>query len=382
MTPITTTNELRAFCERVSNAAFLTVDTEFMRESTYFPKLCLIQAATLDHSAIIDPLAEGLDLAPFLAVLGNESIVKVFHACRQDVEIFYKLGVLPKPMFDTQIAAMAAGYGDQVAYDALVRQELKIELDKGSRFTDWAHRPLSEQQLVYALGDVTHLARVYIKLKADLTAQGRFEWVSQEMSALLDESLYATAPEDAWRRLKPRKHSSKYMAVFAEVAAWRERTAIERDQPRGRVLKDEAIDEIATQTPNDPHGFDKLRAVSKGFGTSKFGMELIDIIKSCLKDPEKFAPKVEKREVQQPVPASVVELLKVLLKIKCEEEGVAPKLLANSADLEKIALDDMADVPALQGWRRKVFGEDALKLKRGELALVLNGPKVELVELD
>ncbi|WAC48692.1 ribonuclease D [Asticcacaulis sp. SL142] len=382
MSPITNTDELISFCELISKAPFITVDTEFMRETTYWPKLCLIQAASADHAAIIDPLAKDLDLQPFLDVLANPNILKVFHACRQDIEIFYNLGVLPAPVFDTQVAAMAAGYGDQVAYDSLVRQVLKVEIDKGSRFTDWSRRPLSEQQLTYALGDVTHLAKVYPKLKTSLEKVERFEWVSEEMKGLIDPSLYNTDPLDAWKRLRPRKSSSKYLAVFAQTAAWRERTAQERDQPRGRILKDEGIDEIATQLPTDPAAFDRMRSTPKGFGASKFGVELIEIIQAAIKEPEKFAPKMDKSAPPVQVPASVVELLKVLLRIRCEEEGVAPKLIATVAELEKIALDDNADVPSLQGWRRKVFGEDALRLKRGELALVLNGPKVELVELD
>jgi ribonuclease D len=382
MSPITNTKDLIAFCESIKTAPFITVDTEFMRETTYWPKLCLIQAASLDHAAIIDPMAKDLDLKPFLDLLADETIVKVFHACRQDMEIFYNLGVLPKPIFDTQVAAMAAGYGDQVAYDSLVRQKLKIDIDKGSRFTDWARRPLSEQQLHYALGDVTHLAQVYVKLSDRLRREGRLEWVSEEMKALVDPALYSTNPEDAWKRLRPRKTSTKYMAVFAQVAAWRERMAQERDSPRGRILKDEGVDEIATQMPTDAAAFDHLRSTSKGFGASKFGQELAEIIRSVVKNPEAYAPKVERSGPPVQVPASVVELLKVLLRIRCEEENVAPKLLATVADLEKIALDDDADVPALHGWRRKVFGEDALRLKRGELALVLNGVKVEVVELD
>ncbi|WP_040309527.1 ribonuclease D, partial [Asticcacaulis biprosthecium] len=235
MTPITNTNDLIAFCEAIKSAPFITVDTEFMRETTYWPKLCLIQAASEDHAAIIDPLAKSLDLKPFLDILADEKILKVFHACRQDMEIFVNLGTMPMPIFDTQVAAMAAGYGDQVAYDSLVRQKLKIDIDKGSRFTDWSRRPLSDQQLQYALGDVTHLAKLYPKLRDRLAREGRLEWVSAEMVDLCAPELYSTNPEDAWRRLRPRKSSVKYMAVFAQVAAWRERMAQERDMPRGRI---------------------------------------------------------------------------------------------------------------------------------------------------
>ena len=382
MTPITTTEALREFCARLASEPFITVDTEFMRETTYWPKLCLIQAASPTDAAIIDPLAEGIDLEPFLELLRDESILKVFHAARQDVEIFAKLGAMPRPMFDTQVAAMAAGFGDQVSYEALVRQMIRQEVDKGSRFTDWARRPLSEAQLVYALGDVTHLAALYPKLRDRLQKDGRLDWVMAEMGDLTDPALYDTDPEKAWKRLKPKKFSAKYLAPFVATAVWRERAAQERDQPRGRILKDEAIDEIAAQAPLDPDAFNRLRSVPKGFGASRLGLELIAELKRVMADPEAHAPKLERPAHNQPAPPSVVELLKVLLKAKSDNAGVATKLIANVADLEKIALDDNANVEALKGWRRQLFGEDALKLKRGEIALVLNGPRVEVVEIE
>ncbi|MBF0665886.1 MAG: ribonuclease D [Brevundimonas sp.] len=382
MTPITTTEALRDFCAKLANQPFITVDTEFMRETTYWPKLCLIQAASPTDAANIDPLAEGLDLEPFLALLRDESILKVFHAARQDVEIFAKLGAMPKPMFDTQVAAMAAGFGDQVSYESLVRQMLRQEVDKGSRFTDWARRPLSDAQLTYAMGDVTHLAALYPKLRDRLQKDGRLDWVMAEMGDLTDPALYDTDPEKAWKRLKPKKYSAKYLAAFKAVAVWRERAAQERDQPRGRILKDDAIDEIAAQAPTDPDAFNRLRSVPKGFGASRLGLELTEELKRALADPEAHAPKIERPSHNQPAPPSVVELLKVLLKAKSDNAGVAAKLLANVADLEKIALSDTADVNALKGWRRQLFGEDALKLKRGEIALVLNGPRVEVVEIE
>ncbi|MFN4092427.1 MAG: ribonuclease D [Brevundimonas sp.] len=382
MTPITTTEVLREFCALLANQPFITVDTEFMRETTYWPKLCLIQAASPTDAAIIDPLAEGLDMTPFLDLMRDESILKVFHAARQDVEIFVKLGAMPKPMFDTQVAAMAAGFGDQVSYEALVRQMLRQEVDKGSRFTDWARRPLSEAQLVYALGDVTHLAALYPKLRDRLQKEGRLDWVMAEMGDLTDPALYDTDPEKAWKRLKPKKFSAKYLAAFVATAQWRERSAQDRDQPRGRILKDEAIDEIASQTPTDPEAFNRLRSVPKGFGGSRLGIELAAELKRVLEDPEAHAPKLERPAHNQPAPPSVVELLKVLLKAKSDNAGVATKLIANVADLEKIALSDEADVDALKGWRRQLFGEDALKLKRGEIALVLNGARVEVVEIE
>jgi ribonuclease D len=382
MTPITTNDALADFCKAVASDPFIAVDTEFMRETTYWPKLCLIQAATPTHEAIIDPLAEDLDLTPFLDILRDPAIVKVFHAARQDTEIFVKLGAMPKPMFDTQVAAMAAGFGDQVSYDSLVRQMLKVDLDKGSRFTDWSRRPLSEAQLKYAIGDVTHLAALYPKLRDRLAKEGRLDWVTSEMEGLVDPDLYDTTPERAWKRLKPKKYSAKYLAAFKAVAVWREQAAQDRDQPRGRILKDDAIDEIATQAPLDIEAFNRLRSVPKGFGGSRLGLELIEELKRVMADPEAHAPKMERPAHNASAPPSVVELLKVLLKAKSDNAGVAAKLIANVADLEKIALSDSADVDALKGWRRQLFGEDALKLKKGEIALVLNGPRVEVVEIE
>jgi ribonuclease D len=382
MTPITTTAELAVFCDKLKGQPFVAVDTEFMRETTYWPKLCLIQAAAGSAEACIDPLAEGMDLEPFLDIMRDKSILKVFHAARQDVEIFNNLNAMPVPLFDTQVAGMAAGFGEQIAYDALVRQILKIELDKSSRFTDWARRPLSDNQLTYALADVTHLAALYPILRERLVKEGRLGWVTDEMANLTDPAIYDVEPENAWKRLRPRKHTSKYMAVYKAVAAWRERTAQTRDQPRGRILKDEAIDEVATQTPVDADQLDRLRSVPKGFSGSRFGPDLLAAIREALKDPEAYAPVVERnRTAPSPAAGAVVELLKVLLKARSEEAGVASKLIATVSDLEQIANDDDCDNAALKGWRREAFGEDALKLKRGELALVLDGARVRVVEV-
>ena len=382
MTLITATADLAAFCDRLEQAPFIAVDTEFMRETTYWPKLCLIQAAGGDVEASIDPLADGMDLSPFLKVLANPNIMKVFHAARQDLEIFNNLGVMPAPLFDTQIAAMAAGFGEQVAYDALVRQMLKVELDKSSRFTDWARRPLTQSQLDYALADVTYLAKLYPKLHDRLEAEGRLAWVSSEMQALGDPANYDVNPENAWKRLKPRKHAPKYLAVFKSVAAWRELTAQTRDQPRGRILKDDAIDEVATQAPVTADDLNRLRSVPKGFATSRFGPDLLDAVKTALAAPDSYAPVIEKPKANGGPPnGAVVELLKVLLKARSEDAGVASKLIATVSDLEKIASDDEAETPALEGWRRQAFGEDALKLKRGEIALVLDGGRVRAVEV-
>ncbi len=382
MTPITTTAELAAFCDKIKGQPFVAVDTEFMRETTYWPKLCLIQAAAPSAEACIDPLSEEMDLGPFLEIMRDETILKVFHAARQDVEIFNNLQAMPKPLFDTQVAGMAAGFGEQIAYDALVRQMLKIELDKSSRFTDWARRPLSDNQLTYALADVTHLAALYPMLRERLEKEGRLGWVTDEMADLTSPANYDVEPENAWKRLRPRRHTAKYLAVYKAVAAWRERTAQLRDQPRGRILKDEAIDEIATQAPTDADGLDRLRSVPKGFSGSRFGPDLVAAIREALRDPEAYAPVIEKtRMPASPAAGAVVELLKVLLKARAEEAGVASKLIATVSDLEQIANDDRADVGALKGWRFEAFGEDALRLKRGELALVLDGARVRVVEV-
>ena len=382
MTPITTTADLKAFCDKIRDQPFVAVDTEFMRETTYWPKLCLIQAAAATAEACIDPLAEGLDLEPFLEIMRDERILKVFHAARQDVEIFNNLNAMPRPLFDTQVAGMAAGFGEQIAYDALVRQMPKIELDKSSRFTDWARRPLSDNQLTYALADVTHLAALYPMLRERLEKEGRLAWVTDEMNDLTSPANYDVEPENAWKRLRPRKNNAKYLAVYRAVAAWRERTAQTRDQPRGRILKDEAIDEIATQGPTDADGLDRLRSVPKGFSGSRFGPDLIAAILEALRDPEAYAPVIEKtRHSASPAAGAVVELLKVLLKARAEESGVASKLIATVSDLEQIANDDESEVAALKGWRREAFGEDALRLKRGELALVLDGARVRVVEV-
>src|SRR3984957_14303182 len=294
MTPISTTDELSDYCQRLRGQPFVAVDTEFMRETTYWPKLCLIQAAAPGIEAVIDPLSDDLDLAPFLDVMRDTSIEKVFHAARQDVEIFHNLGAIPEPLFDTQIAGMAAGVGEQVAYDALARKILKVELDKSHRFTDWSRRPLSDAQLSYAIADVTHLAELYPILRARLEKAGRLSWVTEEMAAMGDPALYDVDPENAWRRLKPRKHSAKYLAVFRAVAAWRERTAQQRDQPRGRILKDEAIDELAAPAPTNAEGLNRLRSVPKGFAGSRYGPELMEAIGAALADAEAYAPKIER----------------------------------------------------------------------------------------
>lgn len=380
---ITTTEALKEACARLAREPFVAVDTEFLRENTYWPILCLIQAAGGETEIAIDPLAAGIDLSPFLALLADRAVLKVFHAPRQDLEIFHRLmgRTLPEPVFDTQTAAMALGLGDQIAYDSLVHALLKRHVDKSSRFTDWSRRPLSDKQLAYAVADVTHLRDLYPLIVERLAKRGRTGWVSEEMQALVDPAAYDTTPAHAWKRLKPRRYQKDYLAAFFAACTWREFFAQERDIPRGRVLKDDAIFEIAEQRPRTPEAMDQLRAVPKGFGRSKGGVQLLEAINGALDDPAGYAPRIDRPPPSPPGLGPIVELLKVLLRCECEQLGVAPRLIATVTDLEEIAASDDADVPALTGWRRDVFGEKALRLKRGEFGLVLKGGKVQVVPM-
>lgn len=382
MPVITDTESLAALCGAMASKPFVAIDTEFMRETTYWPKLCLLQAAAPGVEAVIDPLAEGIDLSPLTALLNNPKVTKVFHAARQDLEIFYHMtSQVPAPLFDTQIAAMAAGHGDSIAYDALVFAMLKKRIDKSSRFTDWSRRPLSEDQLAYALADVTYLREIYPALSGELKKQGRLDWVADEIESLRDPALYDTDPEAAWKRLKVRKTQRDYLIALQVATAWRERTAQTRNVPRGRVLKDDALYEIAEQRPRNAAAFDRLRAVPKGFGGSRHGAELAALLDKALSDPKAKAPAYERAPPQAPGAGPTVELLKVLLRREAELNNVAPRLIASVADLEAIAASDKADVPALTGWRREVFGERALALKHGKIALALENGKVTVADL-
>jgi ribonuclease D len=366
---ITTTDELASACSRLAAHPFVTVDTEFLRETTYYPKLCLIQIASPDEAVLVDPLAEGLDLAPFMGLMTDLNVVKVFHAARQDLEIVWMLGrVLPSPLFDTQVAAMVCGYGDSVGYEQLVNDLAKARIDKSSRFTDWSRRPLSEAQLVYAESDVTHLRDIYLALQADLAASGRESWVAEEMAVLNSPATYEVKPENAWQRLKGRLRKPKELAVLMELAAWREREAQHRDVPRQRVLKDDALMDIVQRAPRSTEALGELRSVPNGFERSRAGGEVLAAVERALALDPRTLPRLE-RERGRPSNAAVLDLLKVLLKATAEAERVAPKIIASTDDLEEIAADDAADVPALHGWRREIFGEKALALKNGSLAL-------------
>jgi len=374
---VTKTRELADLMKALAGDAFVTVDTEFIRDTTYWPKLCLIQIAGEDKEAIIDPLAKGLDLAPFFELMANQKITKVFHAARQDLEIFFhEVGALPAPMFDTQIAAMVCGFGDQVGYETLVRKVLDQALDKSSRFTDWSRRPLSDKQLNYALGDVTHLRPIYEELRRQVEEQDRAHWLEEELAVLTNPGTYQLDPEAAWKRLKIRTGNKRYLAILMEVAAWREREAQTRDVPRNRILKDDALMEIAAHAPKSENEISNLRGVPNGFGRSAAGKALLTAVAEGLETDPKSLPKVKRNE---PLPngiGALVALLKVLLKAKSEEHQVAPRMIATVADLEKIAADDEADVAALQGWRREIFGSAALELKHGKVALTIRKNKV------
>ncbi len=369
MNLISTTADLADACARLAQHTFVTVDTEFLRETTYYPKLCLIQLASPDEAVLVDPLAPELDLAPFFGLMVDEAVVKVFHAARQDLEIVWMLGrVLPTPLFDTQVAAMVCGYGDSVGYEQLANDLAKARIDKSSRFTDWSRRPLNEAQLVYAEADVTHLRDIYLALKADLESTGREAWVAEEMAVLNSPGTYEVKPENAWLRLKGRIRKPKELAVLIELAAWREREAQHRDVPRQRVIKDDAMMDIVARAPRSVEALAELRSVPNGFERSRSGAEVLAAIERGLALDPKTLPRLE-RERGRGGNGAVLDLLKVLLKAVAEAERVAPKIIASSDDLEAIASDDEAEVPALQGWRRQVFGDKALALKSGELGL-------------
>ncbi|MFN9357220.1 MAG: ribonuclease D [Alphaproteobacteria bacterium] len=372
---VTSNEDLAAACERFAGAPYVAIDTEFMRDTTYWPRLCLVQAAIPGHAVAIDPLAPGLDLKPFLEILKRPDCVKVFHAARQDIEIFYHMaGVIPAPLFDTQVAAMVCGFGDAAAYETLVRELVHVQVDKSSRFTDWARRPLTDRQIDYALSDVVHLCRVYEALTRQLEKSGRSAWLEEELGVLRAPETYDLKPEDSWRRLKLRSGNRRFTAVLMEVAAWRERLAQERDVPRSRVLKDDALFEIAAQAPATTGDLEALRGVPRGFAGSRAAATLIDAVKAGLALPASAVPEIE-RGTPVSVPPILGDMLRVLLKILCDQHGVAQKLIASSSDLDLIAADDNADVPALTGWRRDIFGNAALELKHGRIALSIRNRK-------
>ena len=378
---ITTTADLAATCARLAQHPVITVDTEFLRETTYYPLLCVVQLASPDEAVVIDALADGIDLKSFFDLMANEKVLKVFHAARQDIEIiWHRAGIVPHPIFDTQVAAMVLGYGDSIAYDQLVERITGHRPDKTHRFTDWSRRPLTKEQAHYAEADVTHLRDVFAALDADLKKRGRSDWVSEEMEILTSPKTYDFHPERAWERLKTRVRKPKELAVLIEVAAWREQEAQSRDVPRSRVMKDDAVGDIATHAPTSIEKLGNLRSLPKGFERSKWGSDIVAAVQRGLARDLAALPKLEKPR-NNSNGAAIVELLKVLLRMTSERHAVASKVIATVDDLEQIAGDDNAEVAALQGWRRELFGLPALKLIRGEVALRFVNRKVDLVDV-
>ena len=370
---ISTTPDLQNLCAELARDEFVAVDTEFMREQTFWPILCLIQIAGSRREAVIDPLSPDLDLAAFYALMANERVVKAFHAARQDLEIiFVRSGTIPRPLFDTQVAAMVCGFGEQVSYEGLVRSLAGAKVDKSSRFTDWSRRPLSDRQLAYALSDVTHLRTIYAKLKAKLDRSRREPWLQEEMAVLTSPGTYRSDPKEAWRRIKFRTRSRRQLAVLAAVTEWRETEAQTRDVPRNRVLKDDVLVELAVQAPQSVGDLKDLRALPKGFSGSRFAEPIVEAVSAALARPESewppLGPVVDGRAEGT---SAIIEVLRLALKIVCDSEGIAPRLVASTADLEAIAAGARDDVALLQGWRNVVFGRTALALVRGEIAISL-----------
>jgi ribonuclease D len=379
MTLLTTTAEVAALCEELAREPYVAIDTEFMRDRTYYPKLCLVQLAGAQRHAAVDPLAPGIDLGPLFELLANPDVLKVFHAARQDIEVFYRLtGAVPTPLFDTQLAAMVCGYGEEVGYETLVSQIAKGRIDKSSRFTDWARRPLSPQQLTYALGDVIYLRVIYERLRQQLERTGRSEWVAEELADLTDPATYDQNPADAWKRIKVRSREPRFLALLRALAAWREREAQRRDLPRNRIVRDDLLLEIAANRPTSPEEFAKLRRISLDRQSVEAA---VATVRAALALPEAELPRLEPPPKLPRGLGPVIELLRVLLKLKCEEHRVAQRLVATSGDLEAIATESRPDVPALKGWRFEVFGRAALALKGGELGLAIADGRIVLVPM-
>jgi ribonuclease D len=382
MRVITTNPDLSDLCGRLGANSYVAVDTEFIREQTFWPRLCVIQLAGPGDEAIVDPLAKDIDLAPFYALMANERVVKVFHAARQDLEIVWtQAKLIPHPIFDTQVAAMVCGFGEAVSYVSLVKQVTGVNLDKTSRFTDWARRPLSEKQLAYALADVTHLRDIYCHLKDELEATGRVRWLDEEMAALTSPETYETRPEDAWKRLKLRVRNRKGLAVLMEVAAWRDHLAQTLDVPRNRILRDEALYDIAGHAPVETAQLSQLRSLSEGFARSGRAKEIVEAVKRGLKRDPKTVPPLREGSGLPAERTATVELLRVLLKACAARSKVAPRLIADADDLERLAMEDEPDIPALKGWRYQLFGAEAQRLKRGEVALKVEDGEVVPVAL-
>ena len=385
MLTITKNSELRDFCERASNEKYITIDTEFLRERTYFSKLCLVQLAfpgdENQNAVIIDTLASNLDLSPLYELFKNQNIVKVFHAARQDLEIFYlDSGIFPYPLFDTQIAAMVCGFGDQVAYETLVRQLAKQTLDKSSRFTDWSHRPLTDAQKKYALADVTHLRVIYEILSDKLEKTGRLKWVEEELKNLVSPEIYDVNPKNSWRRLKTKPNSRRFLGLVASLAEFRENFAQTKNIPRNRVIKDDALLELASNKPKNLDELSKSRLLLREARKGEVASGLLAAIEKGLNIPDLELPEKKEKLDKGFVNSALSDLLKVLLKSCSESTGVASKLIASAGDLDALAAGDRS-IAALSGWRYEVFGQSALELCDGKIGLSVRGTKVKTFQL-
>ncbi|MEM8833496.1 MAG: ribonuclease D [Pseudomonadota bacterium] len=380
---IQSTQELSDICAKLAKKPYITIDTEFLRDKTYFSKLCLVQLAAEDVDPVaIDPVGTDVDLAPLFQLLQNKKVVKVFHAARQDLEIFYQLtDKVPTPIFDTQVAAMVCGYGDSISYAKLVGDITDTQLAKTSQFTDWSKRPLSKKQLSYALGDVTHLRDVYEYLSERLHKQKRLKWVEEEMAILTNPKTYEIAPQEVWQRIKIRSDKPRTLAILRELAAWRENLAVKKDLPRNRIVKDDVLAGIALYEPKTKEALQRIRGIPAPIAKGRDTKTILDLIQKALKSPEKSWPKIE---AGKPFPKELspsLEMMKLLLKINASENDVVPKLIASPKDLEKIVLNDKADVIALKGWRHELFGKEALLLKKGKIALTIEKNKIKKISI-
>lgn len=386
MKTLTTTEDLAAFCQMARSKPYVTIDTEFLRERTYYSKLCLIQLAVPKgdeeiDAVLVDPLVGEMSLEPLYELFRDTSVVKVFHAARQDLEIFFvDAQVFPEPLFDTQVAAMVCGFGEQVGYETLVRRIAKESLDKTSRFTDWSRRPLTDAQQTYAIADVTHLRVIYEYLADKLRQSQREHWVTEELEVLTSPDTYNTRPSDAWRRIKTRTTTPKFLAIVRELARFREGYAQSRNIPRNRVYKDDAMIELASTKPQSMTDLSRSRLLLREARRGEIAEGILKAVRLGLDCPEEDMPKADRSREKLQVNPALSDLLRVLLKAKTEISGVASKLIAPAADLDALA-SGQRDISALSGWRREVFGEDALRLCDGEIALAAKGSRVEIVSL-
>jgi len=378
---ITNSADVADFCARAANSKFVTVDTEFVREKTYWPILCLIQIATRDEAVAIDPMADGIDLEPVYDLMRDTSVLKVFHSASQDMQIMYNAsGGMVEPVFDTQIAAMVSGYGDQPAYATLVQRIVGETIDKRSQMTDWSRRPLTDRQVEYAIGDVTHLIDVYDKLNEELDEANRSDWAHEEMGHLRNQDLYDLDPRELWRKVRLRRPTRRALAVLREITAWREISAQKRNIPKGWVCRDEALAEIALNTPETPEALERVRGVNERFAHGRDGRALLEAVAVGLDIPDEECPDPEKGRPPLRGHETLVALLQALLKLRSDENGVAAQLIANRKELDRIATEDEPDVRTLSGWRREIYGNDAIALKQGEIALTAEGLSVRVVK--